>query len=119
MENNKIVWGLPSLGELEAMSRLIAETSEAEANWVTAVAVNTKKNKGPDRTLECVKKACKIHELAGIKKKKLVHFPTRPEELETSTTVCTKYYRWRGGGNSIYLEDLPMFEERLQCLKSP
>ena len=119
MENNKIVWGLPSLGELEASSRLIAETSEAEANWVTAVAVNTKKNKGPDRTLECVKKACEIHALAGIKKKKRVSFPECHKKLETSTTVCTKYYRWRGGGNIIYLEDLPMFEERLQCLKSP
>jgi hypothetical protein len=119
MKNDKIVWVLQSLGELEAMSRLIAETSEEEAKWVTAVAVNTNKNKGPDRTLECVKKACAIHALARIKKKLRVRFPERPEKLKTSTTVCTDYYRWRGGANSIYLEDLAMFEKNLQFLKSP
>ena len=111
MKCNKLVWGLKSRGQLETMSMLIAESSKEEAEWATAVAVNTKKNKGPDRTLECVRKACKTHALTGIKKKKRVRFPECPEKLETSTFVCTDYYRWRGGGNSIYLEDLAMFDQ--------
>ena len=106
----KIVWGLPSLGELEARNNLIVDTWEEEARWENDVAENTRKNK-KDPTLECAKKACEIHALAIRKKKKTVRFPKCDKDLVTSKTVCTDYYRWRGMADTVYLEDLATLED--------
>ena len=76
----KIVWGLPSLGELEARNNLIVDTWEEEARWENDVAENTRKNK-KDNTLECAKKACEIRALAIQKKKKTVRKPVNKKNL--------------------------------------
>ena len=89
---------------MEAKNKLIAKTLEEKAMWVRNVDENTRRNSGKDHTLECVKKACMLHALAGIKKKKPVRFPY-PQNEKTTRFVCEKFFKWMGAGKFAYLLD--------------